>query len=141
MALHVYIRRSAYTHSVRVRLSFATCGADVIMSRYGGMHGQSAAMPTEPRPHDEVSLAGMQKSARKACMQNVTIEGNEVLGEPAGVRAIGIDPYGTEVFASPRIEVWQWPQGTPVLSNPDTAVAENVIINIARPQVETILEV
>lgn len=69
------------------------------------------------------------------------IEDNVVLGEPAGNQAVSISPNGTEAYASPRLELWQWPDGPAVMSDEDTSIARFIIENIARPQLETIQNV
>lgn len=74
-------------------------------------------------------------------MQNTTIEDNLILGSPAGDMAVGISPNGTEVYASPQLTVWQWPDGPFTMSDPQTSVAEAVIENIARPELASIQSV
>lgn len=74
-------------------------------------------------------------------MQNVTVEGNSVLGAPAGARAIAVFGDGTEAFAAPQMDVWQWPGGPAVPSDPDTAIASFFVERVARPQLAVLQKV
>ena len=74
-------------------------------------------------------------------VQNTTFEGNVVYGEPAGDREVAISLVDTEVYASPRMRVWVWPEGPFVMTAPDVGVAENVTINFARPLLRAIQDV
>ena len=69
-------------------------------------------------------------------MQNTTIDGGTVFGEPTGSRAVGIKPGGAEVYASPQLDLWQWPGGPTVESRPNSGSAVFAIVGIARPQLE-----
>ena len=74
-------------------------------------------------------------------MQNTTIEDNVVYGQPAGDQAVAISPDRTEVFSSPRMTVWQWPDGPTVMSDAQTEIADAVITNVARPELASIQSV
>eukprot|EP00892_Ulva_mutabilis_P000474 jgi/Ulvmu1/10427/UM062_0023.1 len=73
---------------------------------------------------------------------NMTVENNVVLGEPAGDRAVAIQPSGTEVLASPQMTVWQWPNGPFMPSDPErVAVAEVLLTSEMRPLLEALLDI
>ena len=74
-------------------------------------------------------------------MQNTTIEDNVVLGQPAGDQAVAISLVETEIFASPQMRVWVWPEGPFVMSAPEVEVAEAVINSVARPVLRSIQDV
>ena len=74
-------------------------------------------------------------------VQNTTFEGNVVNGEPAGDREVSISLVETEIYASPRMRVWVWPEGPFVMTEPDVGVAETVTINFARPLLRAIQDV
>lgn len=68
-------------------------------------------------------------------VQNITIENNTVNGEPVGNRAVAAEPEDVDIFASPQRAVWEWPNGPPRQSFPNTSVAE-IAVNIAREELK-----
>ena len=73
-------------------------------------------------------------------VQNTTFDGNVVNGEPAGDQEVAISMVKSEVYASPRMRVWVWPDGPFILSAPDVKVAEAVIMDFARPLLRAVQE-
>eukprot|EP00892_Ulva_mutabilis_P000479 jgi/Ulvmu1/10431/UM062_0027.1 len=72
---------------------------------------------------------------------NITIRENFVFGERALNQSVGVSPNGTQVFASPRGVVWQWPDGPFAQTSEQTELAELVVVTIARPELAAIQEI
>lgn len=59
-----------------------------------------------------------------------------MFGEPAGPRVVAVVANDTELYATPPIEVWQWPGGPPLLVDNNNSIAEFAVRRIARPELE-----
>ena len=59
-----------------------------------------------------------------------------MFGAPAGDQAIAVapGPNGTTAFASPRLRIWQWPDGPFNETRPDVDEAGTLIRTVARPE-------
>ena len=73
-------------------------------------------------------------------MQNVTVEDNTINGAPAGDQTIAIakHPRGAIALSSPRLRVWQWPNGPFNMTSEETEEAETLILTVARPELRDI---